>query len=203
MVIVRAQRCVILMLLASCSSREREPAPPAGQEHVQAPPLTEHDKRELADRVIEQANTQAAARGDARVSPCGVPARIAPASVTGSLIVSSHFDKLLHLGTGEIPGAGELMLHAGAVVPVGRTSLRARRDIDDFERPIVIELVHEGRALDAVSGTLVITRTKPEVAGHLENADLRERGDDFAYVADGCTSHIERVDFVLRPRATR
>lgn len=179
------RRLFVLVVLASCSPRESRPEPASGE---RPPVLDETQKRAIVRETVRQSPTET------DDPSCKLPATIERAAVTGTLRVTELGGKTLQLAVGDLDG-GQLLLHAGPTIEAGRTTLRPRRDADDFDRPIVVELAHSGRALDAVGGTLVIDTTKPVLAGHLESADFRERREDLAYVANGCTTHVARIDF--------
>lgn len=183
------RRFSLLVVLASCSSRDARPEPapaPTGR----APNLTEQQNQAMVREIVQQASADT----EPRARSCERPATIDRADVTGTLRVTEFGGKTMHLAVGNLDG-GQLLLHAGATIHAGRTSLRARRDADDFERAIVVELAHSGQALDAVAGTLVIDTTKPVLAGHVENVDFREQREDFTYVTNGCTKHVGRLEF--------
>jgi hypothetical protein len=183
------RRLSVLVVLASCSSRDShpEPAPAPGDR----PPVLDEEQKQAVVREIVR---QAPAEPDARTTSCKLPATIDRAEVTGTVRVIELGGKTVQLADGDLEG-GELALHAGRTIRTGRTAIRPRRDTEDFDRPIVIELYDPQRTLDAVAGTLVIDTTKPVLAGRIENADFRERREDFAYVTNGCTAHVGRIDF--------
>lgn len=131
-------------------------------------------------------------------SPCGVPASIERVDVAGSVRVTEFGGKRMQLAVGSALD-GQLLIYAGATIEAGRTALRPRRDAEDFDRAIVVELAIQGRALDAVAGTLVLEQTKPTWLGHLENAEFRERRDDFGYVTSGCTTQLARAELRFEP----
>jgi hypothetical protein len=181
------RRLFLLLVLASCSSRDSHPEPAPRD---RPPVLTEREKR----AIVRETARQSPAETDARTSTCKLPATIEKAAVRGTLRVTELGGKTMHLAVGDLDD-GQLVLHAGPTIQAGRTTVRPRRDAEDFERPIVVELSHSGRALDAVAGALVIDTTKPVLAGYIENADFRERREDFTYVTNGCTPHVGRIDF--------
>jgi hypothetical protein len=189
-------RRLALLVVASCSTDRDPPRPSRAVAPRDNPPiLTAQQER----AVVGEITAKARASSETTAGPCKRSNVLDRTEVVGKLLVSGSSRGRNLNAVGDLDEGLKIAVYADATVQPGRMTLEPRRGRDDFTRPVVVELYESSRGFDAVAGTLVIEATTPDLIGHLEEAQFRERREDFTYVPQGCTARITRIDFQFRP----